>query len=165
MVVLLSFILSVLVTVSSYRGNGAHYREGLMIDVAHNRGLSVEDCMVAATYEEIGTWIYIRSDATGYESWCRVTDIPAAEHRQSIIDKGIVVEFGWEITPEMCGIHEVGQEPPSACPVTVYHLADIPVEPVAESVMEATCQFAHQHMTTSSNAMPNGSLFPLIYAE
>lgn len=109
-------------TTMAYSGFAAHYHAGVMDTVAQNRGMSIEDCMIAATYEELGTWMMVHSDIDGDELTCRVTDYPAPQDRQRIIDKGIIIELDLESAKKLCNIKRYGQTMPKECPVTVWRL-------------------------------------------
>lgn len=117
MLLVVSFTATSVAQQTTYDGYAAHYRDGLMEQVAANRGMPVVDCMIATPYADLGTWVTVESLLTGVVQACRVTDIPHPHDRQSIIERGIVVEFGFANIDEMCNLSYAGQEPPRACPV------------------------------------------------
>lgn len=133
---------AVWVILSSYMTYAPHYREGMMEQVARNRGMEIVDCMVSSPIEPLGSWVYVESQVTGFESWCRVTDVSAPEHRDSHIAKNRMLEFGWSITPQMCGISYVAQEPPEKCPVIVSHRVNLDFEGMSAEVYK-TWQLLH----------------------
>ena len=108
-------------------GYAAHYRPDVMEQVSANRNMPIVDCMIATAYADLGDWVIVTSHVTGATLTCRVTDIPQDYDRQSIIERGIVVEFGWANTPMMCNLSHYGQEPPSACPVSLQRNLALPI--------------------------------------
>jgi hypothetical protein len=101
-------------------GYAAHYRKNLMEQVAIRRGLPPGSHYVASPHDAIGQRLEV----------CRarrcervvVADVPHPRDRDRIIRRGIVTELSWPLAQRLCGLQYVGQEPPSACPVTVRRL-------------------------------------------
>jgi hypothetical protein len=107
---------------TAYSGFAAHYRSGIMERVAVNRGMEQQECMIASTYEPLGSWLRVESQVTGAVKDCQVFDYPHPRDRDRIIAKGIVIEFGYNNIKEMCSLDYYAQEPPRACPVTVWRI-------------------------------------------
>lgn len=103
------------------QGAAAHYDVGVMERVARNRGMSIEDCMVATPDGPLGAWVRVGSLVTNRWELCRITDMAAAPDRDRIVARGIVLEFSYNQIGSMCGLSYVGQEPPRACPVIVQY--------------------------------------------
>ncbi|GIV96926.1 MAG: hypothetical protein KatS3mg057_1583 [Herpetosiphonaceae bacterium] len=104
---------------TEYVGFAAHYRPGLMTQVAHNRGMPLVDCMVASPFLPLGTWVTVESQKYGVRKICRVTDVAHPRDRENIIRRGIVIELDFQSATQICRISYYGQEPPRACPVIV----------------------------------------------
>lgn len=120
---LISLALAGVLAPSSIRdGYAAHYRPGLMTQVAQNRGMPVVDCMVASPFLPLGTWVIVESQKYGVRKVCRVTDVAHPRDRDNIIRRGIVIELDFQSATQVCRISFYGQEPPRACPVRVLPL-------------------------------------------
>lgn len=98
------------------QGIAAHYGVGTMERVSRRRGLPVVGCMASSPWHPIGTWYRITSLVTGVTADCRITDVSAPEDEARHRRKG-QLELGWSVTPTMCGISRVGEQPPRACPI------------------------------------------------
>lgn len=90
-----------------------------MEQVSLNRGWPIVGCMVSSPFAPLGEWVTVTSQLNGLSRQCRVTDEPQAYHRQGQIERGLVVELDFETAKALCQISRYGQEPPSACPVTL----------------------------------------------
>ena len=102
-----------------HRGFAAHYRPGLMEQVARRRGMSQTACMVASPYYKLGEWITVESRKHRQRLRCRITDVPQPKHRAQLRKRTIVVELDFKSARILCKIARVGQEPPRACPVVL----------------------------------------------
>ena len=101
-------------------GSAAHYKPGLMAEVARNRGMTPGSCDVAVTdNHRIGAWVTITRVKTGRSERCRITDVCAQRDCARLRAKGIIAELSFEAARRLCGITRYGQEPPSACKVRV----------------------------------------------
>jgi len=96
-----------------YRGVAASYSRGTMEMVSRNRGMHA-DCMVAHTFERLGTWVVVRGLRLGRQLTCLVIDVPQPRDRARIIRRGIIVELAYEDNGYICGFQN---EPPRKCPV------------------------------------------------
>jgi hypothetical protein len=110
------FCSSVSARQQSYTGLAARYRKGLMERVATNRGIPHERCMIAATYEKIGTWVTVTGLSSKVSRSCLVVDVPAQHDRKHIESRGIVIELSYEGALAIC--LSVRQRPQD-CPVRV----------------------------------------------
>jgi hypothetical protein len=99
-----------------YTGYAARYRPGLMGEVADNRGIARTSCMVAATYEGIGTWVRVTGLTTRSARLCRVVDVPRDSDRGHLVARRIVIELDHTSAGIVCGST---REPPRSCPVEV----------------------------------------------
>lgn len=99
-------------------GFAAHYSVGTMERASRLHGLPIVRCMVASSWYPLGTWLSIESHVTGRTLTCRVSDVTAKRDVAYNRRRKIVVEFGAANIKAMCNLDYVGQEPPSACPVT-----------------------------------------------
>lgn len=95
------------------RGYAAHYRPGLMEQVARNRKLPIVACMVASPHHAVGVWLTVES-ARGRRV-CRVTDVPHQKDRAAIVARKIIVELDHGSNRALCPVNE----PPRKCPVRV----------------------------------------------
>lgn len=126
-----------------YEGIAPHYgiseKTGvdIMIGVAHVNGLPVKECMISTPLlngpgqeNTLGMMVTVESLVTGAVRECQVTDTsqdvntsgrgdPNESDRERHIRQKKYVEFGWTITPTMCGLSYPGQEPPRACPIRI----------------------------------------------
>lgn len=100
----------------TYSGYAARYRPGLMGKVSDNRGIPRENCMVAATFESIGTWVSVTGQRTGTTLRCKVVDVPAPRDRSHIQARGIIVEVAHKNALAICGST---RERPQDCPVII----------------------------------------------
>jgi hypothetical protein len=100
-------------------GFAAHYRPGLMDQVARRRGMPRVPCMVASPHYTIGSWVIVRSQKNSRVLHCRVTDVPQPYHRARLQQRRIVVELDFKSATMLCNIRWVKQEPPKACPVII----------------------------------------------
>ena len=100
-------------------GFAAHYRPGLMQRVARVRGMESVACMVASPHHRIGTWLTVTSHKFKKTLTCRVTDVPRAKDRATLLKRKIVVELDFNSATILCRIKRVRERPPSACPVVV----------------------------------------------
>ncbi len=107
----------------------AHYSDGVMEATADTRGYPRQYCQISytetnmdddVTWNDIGSWLVVESLVTGAWLDCQIMDMPRDEHYQGIVDRNIIIEFGWLPTETMCAIQYVGQEPPWKCPVRVW---------------------------------------------
>ena len=102
-----------------HSGFAAHYRPGLMDQVARRRGLPKVPCMIASPHYVVGTWVYVKSRKNGRTLRCRVTDVPQPYHRARLNKLNIVVELDFKSATILCNIKRPSQEPPRACPVVI----------------------------------------------
>ena len=100
-------------------GYAPHYGIGVMEIVARNRKLPIVPCMVSSPYEEIGTWVIVRSDKYNVTKICRVTDVSAPKDKARHRKLHWAVELDWKSAKELCNLRYVGQRSPKACPVIV----------------------------------------------
>lgn len=107
-------------TVRTQKGYAAHYSPNVMERVSKNRGMPIVDCMIATPRGPLGEWVTVESRLTGAVKECRITDIAHPRDRANIEKRGIVAEFGYANIKEMCNLNYYGEEPPRACPVTLY---------------------------------------------
>lgn len=124
-------------------GYAAHYADGVMERVAHNRKMSVVPCMIAGVHIPLGRWVEVVSGKTGHAEYCRVTDVTAPKDIAKMDRRGIIIELGWPEAKRFCQLKYVRQEPPRACPVTVRFLspeleAQLDAEGGREAPPEAT---------------------------
>lgn len=161
---MMAWFATIWIILSSYVTYAPHYRPGVMENVASNRGMEIVDCMVSSPIEPLGSWVYIHSLVTGYESWCRVTDTSAPQDRDRHIQKNRMIEFGWSITPQMCGITHVAQEPPEACPVEVQHRIEFDPDGEVRKGYDAWIMLSKQ-MKASGTYPQSGFAYPSIHAE
>lgn len=103
----------------SRRGFAAHYRSGLMEQVARRRGLDAPagSCLVASPFEAIGVRLAVRS-ARGSRV-CLVVDVAHPRDRPTIMRRQIVIELDFRTNGQLCP----PAERPERCPVTVERLA------------------------------------------
>lgn len=100
-------------------GYAAHYNEGLMERVAHNRGMAQSACMISYTEaDEVGEWLIVQRG--NKRMHCQIVDVPQPYDRPMLKKRHIIVELNFSAAQYLCGIKYVGQEPPRACPVNVY---------------------------------------------
>jgi hypothetical protein len=116
LLVLFCFTQTITAAPREYRGVAARYSPGTMIRVAHNRGIPVENCMIAATHERIGTWVTVTGIRTKKSLTCLVVDVPAPKDRRTIERRNIVVEIQHKHAITLCGST---REPPRMCPVLI----------------------------------------------
>ena len=100
-------------------GFAAHYRPGLMDQVARRRGMPRVACMVASPHYALGSWVKVRSQKNARLLYCRVTDVPQPYHRARLQQRKIVVELDFKSATLLCNIRRSKQEPPRACPVVL----------------------------------------------
>jgi hypothetical protein len=100
-------------------GFAAHYRPGLMDQVARRRGMPRVPCMVASPHYALGSWVKVRSQKNARFLYCRVTDVPQPYHRARLAQRKIVVELDFKSATFLCNIRWVKQEPPRTCPVVL----------------------------------------------
>jgi hypothetical protein len=100
-------------------GFAAHYRPGLMDQVARRRGMPRVPCMVASPHYTLGSWVKVRSQKNGRSLNCRVTDVPQPYHRVRLQQRKIVVELDFKSATVLCNIRRSKQEPPHRCPVVL----------------------------------------------
>jgi hypothetical protein len=99
-----------------YSGYAARYRPGLMEQVARNRHMPQEPCMIAATHEPLGAQVRVTSGVTGVSLLCRVVDQPHPRHRASIIRRGIIAELSHQGAKKVCGTNNGS---PRECPINI----------------------------------------------
>lgn len=104
------------------QGYAAHYDVGVMEQVARNRGMSFEECMVATPNGPLGSWVRVGSLLTNDWETCRITDMAAPPDRDRIVANGIVVEISANQIWDLCNLTYVNQSPPRECPVLVEYL-------------------------------------------
>lgn len=98
------------------------YAPGLMAQVARNRGIPPQSCMVAythATDADMGvTWLEVEGRETGVRRRCLVTDLPRpGRDKANLIRRGVIVELDAESGRIVCGASWSGKA--SECPVRV----------------------------------------------
>lgn len=103
------------------QGFAAHYRQNLMQQVSHNRGMPVVACMIAVPDPgHLGEWVTVWSQTTGAVEQCRITDYAHPDDRASIERRGIITEFNLEAARRMCiGVVNYGDESPRMCPILI----------------------------------------------
>lgn len=84
--------------------------------VATNRGIPHEDCMIAATFERLGTWVTVTSLLNNVSRSCLVVDVPRARDRAQIERKGIIAELSYEMAWEIC---QSVRRSPQECPIRI----------------------------------------------
>ncbi len=102
-----------------HAGFAAHYRPGLMDQVARRRGMPRVPCMIASPHYKLGTWVDVKSRKNGRVLRCRVTDVPQPYHRARLRQRNIVVELDFKSATVLCNIRRPNQEPPRNCPVVI----------------------------------------------
>jgi hypothetical protein len=98
------------------QGFAAHYRAGLMEQVARRRGLPDRGCLVASPYEAIGSRLQVASRRGTLH--CTVVDVCHPRHCAAIRRRGLVVELDAGSNRRLCPPNER----PERCPVRVTHL-------------------------------------------
>ena len=94
-------------------GYAARYKNGLMEQVAENRGMWARH-MVASPYEPLGAWVTVCSRRGCMRAL--VIDVCHPRHCRRIRAKGIVVEVSHQDARWLCGSVV---DPPRQCPVVV----------------------------------------------
>lgn len=106
----------------SMDGVAPRYAPGLMERVVARRDLAPAACNVSSTYYPLGTWVYVWGQRTKVLRHCRVSDVShprdVARHRRT----GRIIELGYTEAQSLCG-YAAMDDPPTACPVTVVHIA------------------------------------------
>lgn len=94
-------------------GFAAHYRPGLMEQVARRRNLPDRGCLVASPYHGIGSRLEVASKRGRLR--CLVADVPQPADRAAIVRRRIIVEFDFRSNARLCP----ARERPENCPVLV----------------------------------------------
>lgn len=102
-----------------YIGYAPHYGVNVMERVAIKRDLPIVHCMVSSPYEQIGTWVTVRSRVNGKVLACRVTDVSANKDRARHKRLKRVIELNWTSAKILCELRYVGEKSPKQCPVEV----------------------------------------------
>lgn len=122
MIRILAAVLLVMPVQAERTGYAAHYKKGLMEQVARNRGMTPGSCDVAVTNNHtIGAYVTITRIKTGHAERCRIVDVCNAGlgHCRALARRGIIVELGWPAARRLCGLDYPNQEPPRSCIVRV----------------------------------------------
>lgn len=96
------------------------YDRGVMGQVAANRGLPLQSCMIASPHHAIGARVVVTGQRTGQSRLCVVYDVPRTIHRPGLIRRGVVAELDFRSAKILCG--EIGGQPRN-CRVTVRDVA------------------------------------------
>lgn len=101
-------------------GYAVRYAPGRMQQVAANRGIPVQPCMVAwtaARESDIGeTWLWVEGP-TGTRLRCLVVDLPETRDRPALVRRRILVELNFGSGADICGGRWAGKA--TECPVKV----------------------------------------------
>lgn len=92
------------------------YAPGVFEQVARNRGMAVERCMVASPVHPLGAWVLVEGANTGRRLRCRVMDVSAPADRQRHI-RLRRIEVDPRSGAELCGASWQGRA--VECPVKV----------------------------------------------
>ena len=103
-------------------GLAVRYSEGVMENVARNRGIAPEPCMIAythATAADMGvTWLEVKGVRTGVRKRCLTVDMPRpGRDKANLIRRGVLVELDAESGQAVCGASWSGKA--TECPVRV----------------------------------------------
>lgn len=93
-----------------------HYSPDLMNQVAHNRGMQPQACMISSAQYEIGTWLWIYGKRTDVLLHCQVTDVSHPRDRPRHLRTRRLVELSYEVTVALCGTTRGSS---AECPVTI----------------------------------------------
>lgn len=96
----------------------AHYRPGLMEQVARRRNMTLVDCMISSPWHPLNTWMRIESNVNGEIAYCRTTDVSAPRDRARHKRRQLI-ELDWQTAKRLCAISRVAERPPRACPVKI----------------------------------------------
>ncbi len=100
-------------------GYAVRYAPGVMSNVAHNRHIAPQPCMVAYTHAvdaDMGRlWLWVEGPAVAAE--CLVVDLPQDVHRPGLVRRGVDVEFDHRSGARVCGRRWRGKA--SECPIRV----------------------------------------------
>jgi hypothetical protein len=98
------------------QGLALWYSKGVMGQVAYNRGLPLQSCMIASPHHAIGARVVVTGQRTGRSRVCSVYDVPQTIHRPGLIKRNVVAELDNHSARIICG--ERGGQPRN-CRVTV----------------------------------------------
>lgn len=102
-------------------GLAVRYAPGLMAQVARNRGIEPQLCMIAYTYardEDMGKlWLEVEGIKTGIKRRCLVVDLPREKDRVNLVRRNILVEIDAASSVAICSPSWRGKA--SECPVRV----------------------------------------------
>lgn len=93
------------------------YSEGVMEQVARNRGMPIQDCMTSSPRYPIGTWVLITGQETGVSEECIVTDVSHPRDRARHLREGTEAELSYQAAKRICGETRNGR--PKNCRVRV----------------------------------------------
>jgi len=96
----------------------AHYRPGLMEQVAQRRNMPLVDCMISSPWHPLNTWMRIESNVNGEFAYCRTTDV-SAPRDQARHKRRQLIELDWRTAQRLCAISRVAERSPRACPVHI----------------------------------------------
>jgi hypothetical protein len=102
-------------------GYAPHYAEGLMEQVAHNRDMPVEACMVSSPVHPLDTWLYVYGERTGALLHCKTVDVSHPRDKARHIRTRRVVELSYESARVLC---DTTRGRPDECPVIVVRLEE-----------------------------------------
>lgn len=105
-----------------HEGLAVKYSEGAMENVARNRGIVPQPCMIAythATAADMGVrWLEVEGRDTGVRLRCLTVDLPRpGRDKANLIRRGVLVELDAESGRAVCGASWSGKA--TECPVRV----------------------------------------------
>lgn len=102
-------------------GYAAHYSPGLMLRVAHRRGIEPDtDCMVSSPWYNLGDIIYVKSNLNDTVMKCTQVDVSAPKDIERHKARNLVVELDFTSAKTICEITRVSERPYRECPVTIW---------------------------------------------
>lgn len=119
-------VLTLVISPAPHEGLAVKYAPGVMTQVARNRGIEPQPCMVAYTYAEADDmgklWLDVEGVTTGVKRRCLVVDMPRVRDRPNLIRRGALVEIDAASSRAICGAAWRGKA--SECPVRVRVVSD-----------------------------------------
>lgn len=105
-----------------HEGLAVRYNEGVMENVARNRGIPPAACMIASTHAtdaDMGvTWLEVEGVRTGVKRRCLTVDLPRpGRDKANLIRRGVLVELDHASSRDICGASWSGKA--TECPVRV----------------------------------------------
>lgn len=83
-------------------GYAPHYQRNLMQQVARNRNMQPQACMVSSAQYKIGEWVWVLGKKTGVLLHCQIVDVSETRHRKGHLERKRLIELSWEVTRQLC---------------------------------------------------------------